>query len=226
MQFYSHNGCTGSIDTENKGTGRFSYTQPNGITANQCYYFADPSSSSKPKKIGSFHGIANGKYTISWYRGKDCSSKNKIASSSKGKYVKLDKADKPPLGFISFRVSHADTKGPLGREVFCGQKIVRGKKPHSLKKQLETSKKVCFAIQKKCGAQETPSHGVCRPVYRPSSKLDGDCEILNAEQRAWYIEECGRHKGYSCKRRTGGSGTSNAIVSCRKAVGFVSGGFR
>jgi hypothetical protein len=120
MQFYSHNGCTGSIDTENKGTGRFSYTQPNGITANQCYYFADPSSSSKPKKIGSFHGIANGKYTISWYRGKDCSSKNKIASSSKGKYVKLDKADKPPLGFISFRVSHADTKGPLGREVFCG----------------------------------------------------------------------------------------------------------
>jgi hypothetical protein len=218
MAFYSKGSCANPLQFIRGQIGRLSYTDSNYVAANQCWYIADVSNASKPRQVGSFHGVANGKYTITWYRGKSCDPKKRITSSSKGKYVKADdlqkvlKAETPGDRYVSVKVSHASVKGPFSRITFCGQKGV-GKGYASETKQLKISKEVCAAVQKKCQTQKKRS--VVCPFDLPlpaATKLDGDCHLSNPEQQIWYDEACRRQKGYGCRRKEHFPGSK--IIAC------------
>jgi hypothetical protein len=175
------------------------------VYMNQCNYSKSP---------GSFHGIAFGKYSISWYKGEKCKGKA-VASTKNGKFVNVRKWSGP----LSFKVSHQDDHGVFPREVSCAQKGVGGQKYEPLKNQTDYSTTVCVKVETLVRDRKMR---IEKPMYNggkpgKSTGRGYDCEIISPEIQKLYDAECKKRKGYTCQRyaRIGGK---NQLVACDKPV--------
>jgi hypothetical protein len=204
MQFYKKKNCEDII-------GRIDSTDE-GYKPNKCHKL--------PSGIHSIHGVAHGKYVLTWYQDDDCSNLHFLAATYRGKLVQK-KSLKTPEKELSAAFAYSP-QSFMVTDNYKNPGIPYPQYMNCENNDFDAQKhttNACEKLKQKCSKAKK---GQCPSSKLPPTYTGGiggtHCLVTGNQMYKWFKGYCKEKKGYKCVREamfTGdGAGGDLRFIPC------------